>query len=462
MALCVVVGVVRGAVAWLLPGYLTGDDVEMVESMLARVGALAYEPWEIRSQFLPVALAPAVRFLRWLGLSSPALASWACELPFVLAGALTVGLTYRLGRAWSLPQATSWLAALLLAVHPLAFAYGSMALPRVAGTAAVVAAAWLGSRPGAAPLQGGRVGLLLALAVACRYSEVIFALPILLLLWRSRGCARVVAALSALAGFGVGLALLVGVVDWLAWGRPFASLAAFFDYTLVERAASAAIREQPATWYLRRVFFWVPATLVPFFVFGWREAAGRAAGLFIVLPVLLLSFIHHKDLRYVQGVLPFLALFAAIGAWELWQRGRWARALTVALAMGAVGLGLAGAGRILARTSTAAVLAARELAADPAVETVAVSQAWAYGHSIYFGDRVGLRDLPVAPTVGELAAGLAGADAAALYAETLAERRELRAVLAASGFRETRTVRAGRSPSVSLWRAEPSRGVGAG
>src|SRR5258708_23416860 len=118
--------------------------------------------------------------------------------------------------------------------------------------------------------------------------------------------------------------------------------------------------------------------------------ARRRAGLALpwlgaTLPVLALSLIHHKQLRYLQGIVPFLAILAAAGAMALW-RSSWRRS-TVALLAASLLLSLNTARTVVSHRSAAAVEAARALRADPGLATVALSQAWAYGDRLFFGNR---------------------------------------------------------------------------
>ena len=68
--------------------------------------------------------------------------------------------------------------------------------------------------------------------------------------------------------------------------------------------------------------------------------------------------------------------------------------------------------KALAKKSMPAVMAARAIAANPNIRTVAVSQIWAYGGWLYFGDR-SVRELETPPR--NLETQISGADAVALY-----------------------------------------------
>jgi hypothetical protein len=105
--------------------------------------------------------------------------------------------------------------------------------------------------------------------------------------------------------------------------------------------------------------------------------------------------------------------------------------------------------RYFARKSMPAVDAARVLAADAQVKTVAASQIWAYGGDVYFGKRMALRDLETPPR--DIERNISGADAVAVYESDL-DHPELLAALRAQGFREWRTFRDGPARAVVVFR----------
>ena len=60
-------------------------------------------------------------------------------------------------------------------------------------------------------------------------------------------------ALGVVGGFATGAALAVGLYDLLTWGKPFSSLVAVFEFTVVEGASSSATALQPPPFYFTRV-----------------------------------------------------------------------------------------------------------------------------------------------------------------------------------------------------------------
>ena len=428
-----------------------GDEVEVLEAAFGRLGILDYTPWDLRNLLLPdLVVSPTLWAAQALGVTDVGQRLWIATWPFVVCGSLNVVLIFALALRWTRQIAVAQLAAVLYSCHWIHLAYGATAYPRTAAVTCILAAALLLARPGRDVPRGLLAGAILAVAFAFRYSEIIFLGPLLGAAWLgTEDRHRLVRRSSALLlGFAAGALLTVGVYDLVTWGKPFSSLIAFVDYTLIEKQASTRVVAQPALWYLRRLLHWLTPTLLPFLALAWRQPGSRRSALFLVLPIAALSAIHHKELRYLQGAVPFLNLLAAIGAVALWRRGaRWAVAVLVALSCL---LSIAGA-RVLHREPMAAVEAARYLAGQGA-RVVALSQHWAYGDRLYLGNEAQLRRLATPPTAAELEAQLPGAEWAGLYRDDLAEHPELREVLHRHGFFEERDFTWGRSRTVVLFR----------
>ena len=438
--------------AWGYLGFVTGDDVEVLETGFRSALGLDYRPWEIRSLLMPeLVVRPALEVAELLGVTSAAGLVRVALLPFVLLGSLGIWLVFRLGTRWSTDDRVGLLAATVYACHPLFVAYASTALPRVPASTAVLAAAFLMSGRGHDTLRGAAGGALVALAFACRYSEVTFLMPLALLGWlvAGRASSRWRRLVGLTAGFGVGAVVAIGLFDLLTWGRPFASLVEFARYTLVEGQASAEVAEQPLLWYLRRLPRWLPLSLLPLLCFVPRSRETVAAWVFVVSPLLILSLVHHKDLRYLQSLLPFVALLAASGGVALRDRGR--RKTVTILVILTLAYGLWTGYGHLHRRSLSAAAAAESLAGQPGVRTVALSQAWAWGDRLLLGNGVGVRGLPIRPTPAELEPAVAGVDRVGLYVEDLAANPELESVLRDQGLIRLETLGRGGSKAVALY-----------
>ncbi len=452
------VAAIKIGLQWSVPGFLQGDDVETMEAAFRAAFGLEYDDWEIRSHLLSeLAVAPVLRAAAAIapGIGSDGLLL-AASLPFVLAGALATLLVVRLALRWGLSDREALAAAALYAVHAIAVVYGIGGFPRPLVAPLIVGAALLATREHWGAFFAA--GLLVGLAGAGRYSEWMFLLPLvaMVLMGRDR---RVTRVLLVLIGFAGG-AVLVGAYDAVSGEGPFSSLIAFARYTLAGGSSSAEAA-QPVWFYLARLHQWLPLTAVPLLMWGWGRWR-RNALLWIALPLLVLSVVHHKELRYLQNVIPFVAIAIAATFWHASGVRRIPAILRPS--SGVLGFTLLaltivwaawGVNR-LERRSSSAVEAVRAIAAaQPA--RVALAQAWAYGNHLYLPG-VHVVDLPVAPVAGDLER-VRGADFVALYASTVTAGH--RARLAELGFAPWREVAAGGRP-VSLFRArvDPRRPLG--
>jgi hypothetical protein len=268
----------------------------------------------------------------------------------------------------------------------------------------------------------------------------------------SRRIGRCAALLGGFLGFAL---LTVGLVDGLTWGRPLASFAAFARYTLVDRRSSSLVASQPWYWFFWRLPKWLPVTLLPFLWRARRVPGALGMALFMILPLLALSGVHHKELRYLQGILPFLALLAAAGAWSWWESGK--RRLTMTFCALSLLLGLKGIG-FLRDKSMAAVQAAQALAKVAQHQSVALSQSWAYGGTLYLRPAIGVFDLPYPVTEKDLRSVIGKVQWVAVYEKDLRSNPILGELLKQSGFVVAEEFRWGRSRSVILF-AAPQSGV---
>lgn len=413
-------------------GFETGDDVEIAQEAFRAALGLDYTPWAIRNLFVSQTLvAPVVKLAALLGVSDPFALATIARYPFIVLAGINILLVYFLGRSWSSERA-GFIAAALYSIHWLPLVFGSSLYPRIPGTTFLLLAALAG------PFTAG---WLASLAFAMRYSEIVFLMP---LLFRSAAADPPLSYQSGdwrrrtpklIAGFAAGVVLFVGLYDWLSWGRPFASLIEFARYTLVERGSSSLMKQQPPWWYIAALPQWLAPPLWPFL---WRER--RKALVFIVLPVIALSLIHHKELRYLQAVIPFAMILAAAGAVAWWNDGR--RKLVIALLILALPLQLARIRSIDKRTMAAVDVARVMRSAD----RVAISQEWAYGGKLFLRN---VEELGIPPDVTRLREAVSRVDCVAMYRSQITP--EMRAIVSEAGLTTARGFERARSRPVDLF-----------
>jgi hypothetical protein len=397
-------------------GFLTGDDVEVLLEASRRATGLDYQPWDVRNLFVPDVLVAPFVFLGGLR---------AAVIPFIALSAITIWLVYRLALQWSGDERAAIAASLLFAFHWIPLGFGSTVYPRNLAMACVVAAAVIIDRfPFAA-------GALAGLAFADRFSEIIFLIPLLIIAkqrWR------------VLGGAIVSITIAVGIYDWITYGSPFSSAIKFARLTLVEPDFASRVKYQSPLWYLYNLVRWCAPTLLVLLYLARKSMRWT----FIIIPLLAFSIVRHKELRYLQVMIPFLAVAAGIGFAVLYQRSRkWAAALlVVSLIWNLHGL------RYFARKSMPAVMAAHAILANPKIKILVVSQLWAYGDRLYFDKKLSARDVGTPPR--DLDRALEGADAAALY-ETDLDHPELIAALQRHHFVAWRIFRDGPARAVIVF-----------
>jgi hypothetical protein len=237
--LAVVIGLaiaVRLAAALLSRGYGMHDDhffvVEVAQRWADGDWDVSDEMVAMRSLIYPWLHAVLFRALRGLGLDDPAGKMVVVRLLHGAWSLLSVWFGYRIALAIS-DSRKARLAGLLLAVFWTQPFMSVRNLIEVVCQPLLLAATWLLVRDGdpAGPRRGRdafAAGLLLGLALVVRFQTLVLAgaaVLVLLALRRSRA--------ALLLGTGVALAgaVVLGVSDWLGFGRPFASLLAFSPTT---------------------------------------------------------------------------------------------------------------------------------------------------------------------------------------------------------------------------------------
>jgi len=440
-------------------GFLTGDEVEVLGEAFRLATGFDYGTWDVRNTFVAdVFVAPLIWLATHLGITNASTLIVIATIPFALASALTIVLVHRLALRWTGTPASppagqapsrrhggetppaqppgrrraAMVATIIFALHWLPLGFGSTTYPRVIAMCCIVAAALLVER------HAFIAGALIGVAFADRYSEIVYLVPLLIV--ARRHAWKV--ALGALAS----IAIVVGVFDWIRWGEPFGSLRKFAQLTLVERDFASRVKWQSPLWYLETLPRWCALTLLPFF---WTAAArpplSKAAARppqstwFVLIPLALLSLIAHKELRYLQGIIPFLAILAGIGFIHIQKNLAYAL-LAISLAWNLWGL------RFLERESRPAVAAARMLGADPHARTIAISQPWACGDKLYLTRGAKAIELGTPPQ--HLDEILRQADAVIIYESDVTP--EVAAKLAA--FKRAGVFRAKRARDVVVYR----------
>jgi hypothetical protein len=406
-------------------GFLTGDEVEVLGEAFRLATGFDYGTWDVRNTLVAdVFVAPLIWLATHLGITNPAALIVIATIPFALASALTIVLVSRLAQRWN---ANAWVATLVFALHWLPLGFGSTTYPRVIAMCCITAAALLVER------NAFLAGALMGIAFADRYSEIVYLIP-LLIIARRRAWQVAVGALGSIA-------VTSGVFEWIRWGEPFAALRKFARLTLLEQDFASRIKHQSPLWYLETLPRWCALTMLPLLCYARRA---RFAWAFVLIPLALLSLIAHKEVRYLQGIIPFLAILAGcgfrnyVGAAALsgtaTAEGSGRHKVAITLVAASVIWNLWGI-RFLERESRPAVAAARTL---PDARTVAISQPWACGDKLYLAP--GARALELGTPAQHLDELLPQADAVIIYESDVTPEvaAKLRAFRRVAAFRAPR------------------------
>ncbi len=426
---------------WKYEGFLTGDDLEIVQTAARCAAGVTYQPWDIRCLFEPLFFVwPVMKVAVLCGAREPGTLSAIAAIPSALFSTAAIAGVFELARRFGAGPSTAGAAAWLYALHPLPLGYGSAPFPRPISAALVVAAFLLAfdARQRAVAFLGS--GFLIGAAFAVRWSEGVVLVPLLLWsVWRSRALRS---ATLLLAGFAAGAFLCAGLVDRLTYGDFFHSLKAFFQTMYFEISPIRLAQEDPFPDYFRTALRWAGPLLVLLLIASWERRPARVPLLLGISVVSLLSFFAHKEWRYLQSAIPFLVIAAAFG-WERLRQGGH-RILAAAALILALPYGLERSVTLLRERSGSGILAARFIRAiRPPPRVLAFEQMWAYGEHLYLGNDPEIREIewnrPLRPRA--LAEAAAGADVVGVYSRHLdrAGMEELNRL----GFHRLRTFRTG-------------------
>jgi hypothetical protein len=313
---------VKMALYGLLPNLGNPDETfQYLEQAHRLVYGTGLVPWEflagIRSWLLPLLLTPAMALARVTGAGPETyLAGDAALCALLSLSAVSCGGLWG-WRAAGLAGAllagalnAFWFESVYYSVHPLSEAVAADFL---------IIGLYLGypSRPAETSGRLVASGLCLGAALVFRL-QLAPAIAVAILgicRWRRRAYGA--------AGLGVlGPVLLLGLVDWLSWGRPFQSV---LSYVLVNMAPGGAERFGTEPWYQYAVWefgYWSVASLLmlPLIVLGARRLP---LILCVALTILAAhSIIPHKEPRFVFPAIPLFLTLAGIASARLSQRLR--------------------------------------------------------------------------------------------------------------------------------------------
>jgi hypothetical protein len=339
IAIGITVLLVKLLLAWRLPGFFSGDDVEIHEMSMGALFDRDWPVWTLRNAFFPMLfIFPAQHIVVVLGGVTPEALVLAGRAVVAVLSTAAIPLTWLAARRLvPADPSVAALATALFALNKLHISFGSSELPRPVSTAFVAGAFLCTLRE--RPIWSTVAGILLGIAAVFRFSEVVFVPAALLTLmrgghWRD----ALILLVAAVLTFGG----ITAVADAMYWGQPFSSVAAAIDYTLVQRESSRGY--EPPWEYLKIIPAWSTFLFVGLAVLG--SSRTRPESWWLWTPFALLSLLPHKESRYLIPVIPFFAIAASRGflraigwirqsagapRWKLWARELFAPALLLSV-----------------------------------------------------------------------------------------------------------------------------------
>ena len=381
----VLVLVLRLFLAWQHPGFFSGDDVEVQEMSFARLFGWEWRAWDLRSPFFPMMVVyPVQATIHALGGSAPEHLVFAGRASVAVLSTLALPILASYLLRVSPPVAI--LSMLSLAWSSVWIHFGSTELPRPVSAALVLAAFCALTRQGtrSALIAGAALGI----AACLRFSEVVFVAAVacqLLLEKRYRDL-----TVTVLASLTIAIAIQ-GVSDYLYRGSAFHSLNAIVDYTLVQRLSSRGY--EPWWYYVVEIGAWTDWVVVALACWGARQQWRPA--IWVLIPVMLLSALPHHEPRYLIPVLPFVAILAATGLWDLCKRFQ-----KTGAGFATIGIGTLLLGSVVYQWSLepvprhdTAVALARSLKQEIGTGLVLIEEPWRWGSHLYLGGDARLEDI---------------------------------------------------------------------
>lgn len=297
------------AIAVIQLGRIHPDEVyQYLEPAWFRVhgyGVLAWE-WRVglRNWAAPILLSWMLRLAGALGLSDPRAYRAVVALPqLVLHGAALFAVFRFARRRTGERQALLACAAFALAMPVLLFA-GRTLGESLSGDLLVLAAEALDRDE---PRAAGVGGFWLGLAVVARYGSAVFVLAALGWLAARRRWRAL--AFCVLAGTAVALGL--GALDWVSWGRPFHSLIAYLDFNVFSGEAARRFGRQPASFYFLPLVYWTPLWVWPALVPAFRKERAPLASVMGLAYLVAICVTAHKEERFLYPAIVLLLLDAA-------------------------------------------------------------------------------------------------------------------------------------------------------
>ncbi|MGE5340019.1 MAG: glycosyltransferase family 39 protein [Candidatus Omnitrophota bacterium] len=383
--------------AWHYYGFFSGDDVEIHEMTLASLFKWQdWKAWDLRNAFYPMFfIYPIQALVFYLGMKDPEILIFSGRLVVIAFSSVNIYLVFRIATHLFKRFSIGLIASFLLAFSQLCMTFGSSALPRsVSSTFILLCFLFLIVNPHRA-WRVALAGVFLGIGSAIRFSEAIFIVPCLVYLFIEKRFSHIIwVSVLALAS---ALSIL-GISDQLYWGSPFYSLKNIVNYTLVHKQSSRGY--QSGLSYLFQLNQWTNFFIIIAFLWGLRLKMWRLIS-WVLIPLILLSLLPHKEPRYLIPIIPFMALTTGavsvrfldmiVGKNDFNPNKR--KIFAAFLVFAFMGSFLFEMDRFRFRGSESAVDAARWIDRQNGNGNIAIEQLWRAGGKLYFTQKQGISDI---------------------------------------------------------------------
>jgi hypothetical protein len=301
--------------AYFYFGFFSGDDVEVQEMSLAHLFQWNWRAWELRSPFYPmVFIYPVQAALFALGVQEPFWLIFSGRLVVIVFSAANLWLVYKIAARLFQSRAIGLLSLLFLSLSKLHTTFASSELPRTVASFFILLCFWFLLSQRRQKIFICLAGMSLGVAAAIRFSEILYIVPAFLYLilekrWKQAGIMVFV--------FGAVFLFIIGLGDWLYWGIPLFSLKNIVDFTLVEKLSSRGY--EPIYYYALSIGLWSDFFTIGLAMFSLKWNPWRLY-VWAFSPVIILSFLPHKEPRYLVPAIPFIAIMAALTFWKLLEQ----------------------------------------------------------------------------------------------------------------------------------------------
>lgn len=375
-------------------GFLTGDEVELIESALKITMDTNYQPWNIRNLLISnLIFSPILSAAKLIGTPNPMMFILITRIIVIGFSALSIWFVFLICRQLTDDYTCPFIASYFYAFSFLTMTFSSSGFARQISTTFILAALLILVKNEPDSRNFFFSGILMAVAFASRYSEIIFLVPMLCFLKKteSEHGSNLKQYILFLVSFLIGSLVFVGFFEKMVSGIFAGNFRAFITYTVIEGKCSSAEVIQSRFFYFQHVFDCIPWVVAPFvMIAAWRKKLS-GIWLFAVIPVLLLSTLSHKELRYLQGIVPFVSIIAAFGATEILKTKVKVIGFLLIILYGITGF--KDSSKLLRNKTMPAVRAAQMISSRDEIKRVALSQAWAYGNGIIIGQSKSIIEL---------------------------------------------------------------------